>query len=79
MISQATINAIGLKYNLLKPELDERSRRVWATTEATSLGHGGVVAVSKATGIAESTIRIGRREIKTGLSQKIYTTFTPPN
>ncbi len=71
MISQATIKAIGLKYNLLKPELDERSRRMWATTEAASLGHGGVVAVSKATGIAESTIRIGRREIKTGLSQKI--------
>lgn len=70
MISKATINAIGSKYNLLKTELDERSRRLWATTEAASLGHGGIVAVSKATGIAESTIRIGRREIETRLSQK---------
>jgi hypothetical protein len=43
--------------------LDEKSRRFWAATEANSIGHGGIKAVSKATGIAVSTIRIGQSEI----------------
>ncbi len=54
--------AIQRKYEILKSELDERGLRVWAAAEADFLGHGGVVAVAKATGLAESTIRIGRRE-----------------
>lgn len=64
MISQETINVIRIKYETLKGELDERGRRMWAATEAKSLGYGGVAAVSKATTIAESTIRIGRREME---------------
>ncbi len=36
---------------------------MWAAAEAKTLGHGGVAAVSRATGLAESTIRIGRKEI----------------
>jgi hypothetical protein len=64
MIPSHIIDAIKGKYKALKPELDERGRRLWAAAEAEALGHGGVRAVSKATGIAESTIRIGRREIK---------------
>ena len=64
MISKEIINAIRSKFIDLKSELDERSLRMWAATEAKTLGHGGIVAVSKATCIAESTIRIGRHEIK---------------
>lgn len=63
MIGGDVIEAIRAKYEAIRPELDERSRRLWAAAEATALGHGGVAAVSKATGIAESTIRIGRREM----------------
>src|SRR3970282_3002072 len=37
--------------------------RVWAAPEALSGGRGGTAAVSRATGIAESTIRRGRREL----------------
>ena len=37
--------------------------RRWAAAEAVSLGRGGTAAVSRATGIAESTIRRGRREL----------------
>src|SRR3990170_4208866 len=37
--------------------------RRWAAAEALSLGRGGTAAVSRATGIAESTIRRGRREL----------------
>ena len=61
MIPQKETDDIRIKYNVLKIEFDERARRMWAATEAKSLGHGGVVAVSKATGLAESTIRLGRK------------------
>lgn len=63
MISPRDTEAIRIKFEVLKVELDERGRRMWAATEAKSLGHGGVAATSRATGLAESTIRIGRREI----------------
>lgn len=63
MISQQDTDAIRTKYNILQVEFDERARRMWAAAEAKALGHGGVTAVSRATGLAESTIRIGRKEI----------------
>jgi len=46
--------------------LNERSRRLWAATEAVSLGWGGVTAVAQATGIARKTIHAGIRELKAG-------------
>ena len=52
------------KYASLKDRFDECSRRVWSATEANALGHGGVESVARATGIARSTIRIGRRELE---------------
>jgi len=54
---------IKVKFEALRKELNERSRRLWAATEARALGHGGAAAVSRATGIAESTIRIGKHEL----------------
>ena len=63
MISAGKIDAITIKYEVLHVELDERGRRMWAAAEAESLGHGGIAAVARATGMAESTIRAGRREI----------------
>ena len=63
MISPEDTYKIRTKYGVLNVELDERSRRIWAATEAKTLGHGGVAAVSRATGLAESTIRTGRKEI----------------
>ena len=53
---------IRRKYKAMLPELDERGRRIWAATEASLLGFGGVAAVAGATGLAESTIRLGKRE-----------------
>ena len=63
MIMPNIVDAIKVKFETLKPELDEKARRLWAATEANSIGHGGIRAVSKATGLAESTIRIGQSEI----------------
>ena len=63
MISSTQEQTIKAKYEALKPELDERARRLWAATEARSLGHGGVAAVARATGFAESTIRLGKQDL----------------
>ena len=45
------------KFSVLFTYLDERQRRVAAALEARSLGHGGVTAVAKATGMSPDTIR----------------------
>ena len=50
------------KYAAVSPVLDERSRRVWAATEARAIGYGGDALVSSATGLARKTIRKGWRE-----------------
>lgn len=68
MISSKATELVRIKYQVLQIELDERARRMWAAAEANTLGHGGVAAVSKATGLAESTIRIGRKEIQSSVS-----------
>ena len=70
MMPPVITEALSKKFNLLKGELDERSRRLWAATEALAIGHGGIKAVAKATGIAESTIRIGKKELANGISTK---------
>ena len=54
------------KYAALRPTLTERSRRVWAATEARALGHGGIGLVERATGISRSTIQRGLRELEAG-------------
>ena len=57
------IETIQSKYKELKERLDERTRRLWAAAEANALGHGGTRIVSKATGLSEVTIRLGRCEL----------------
>ena len=69
MQNRDVIHTIQSKYNALKNELDERTRRLWGATEANALGFGGIKTVSKATGMAESTLRIGRCELKSGRSE----------
>ena len=54
------------KYSAVAPVLDERSRRLWAASEAAAIGYGGDALVSSATGLARETIRKGRREIARG-------------
>jgi transposase len=54
------------KWRLLKATLDERARRLWAGAEADAIGYGGVVAVARATGMAISTVRKGRDEVREG-------------
>ncbi len=57
---------IEAKYGALACALNERSRRLWAATEARALGHGGIAVVERATGISRSTIQRGLRELESG-------------
>lgn len=41
-------------------------RRLWVGTEAEAFGHGGVATVAAATGMAISTVRKGRDEVRAG-------------
>ena len=52
------------KYTALAPVLTERSRRLWAASEARALGRGGIAQVVRVTGIARSTIERGLLEIE---------------
>ena len=58
--------AVRLKFSALAKLLDERTRRVWAATEADALGYGGISLVARATGISRRAIAVGLREIAEG-------------
>jgi len=58
--------AIRNKYEIISRESSERFIRIWAATEAQSLGYGGVTIVSAATGISRSRITRGKQEIEQG-------------
>ena len=51
-----TEEQIFRQYSLLAGQIDERGRRMWAASEALTLGYGGIATVARATGIAPSTI-----------------------
>lgn len=53
-------------YELLRPGLDERGRRLFAATQVRALGHGGLAAVARATGMARSTIGRGLKDLDAG-------------
>jgi len=77
------------KHAALAPVFTERSRRIWAATEARAIGHGGIALVERATGISRSTIQRGLRELdadtplapgrtrKAGGGRKRVTTLDP--
>ena len=70
MIDEAEIRR---HYELLRPDLDERGRRLFAATQVRALGYGGLAAVARATGIARSTIGRGLKELEAGsaLDQRV--------
>jgi transposase len=59
-VTSATLRS---KHAALVSVFTERSRRVWAATEARALGYGGITQVAQATGISASTIRRGLRDL----------------
>jgi transposase len=61
------VEGIREKYQQLRGVMDERVTRLWAASEAKSLGRGGIAAVVAATGISKSRIRAGIVELETQL------------
>jgi transposase len=62
-VDVATLRA---KYEALASDLDERRRRLWAAAEAKAAGYGGITMVVRATGISESTVLRGLKELASG-------------
>ena len=56
-------NAIRARYAAIKGQLDERGRRLFVAAEKAAAGYGGTAAVSRATGVARSTIIRGTQEL----------------
>ena len=54
---------IETKYKMLLTSFTERTRRLWAATEARMAGRGGFVAVVRATGISPTTLAKAGREL----------------
>ena len=54
-------------YAVLRPLLDERSRRLWAAAEALAIGRGGISQVAEATGMSRTTVRVGLKELESGV------------
>jgi len=64
--SLVNVTSLRRKFRAVRPVLTERSRRVWAASEALAIGHDGIGLVERATGISRSTISRGMRELAAG-------------
>lgn len=58
-----TESELAKKYNDLRPCLDEKTWRLCAAADARLYGRGGVSLVSRATGLARTTIHAGLKEL----------------
>jgi hypothetical protein len=60
--------ALAERWESMMGCLDERQRRLFAASEARAAGRGGLAAVSRVTGLAETTVRRGMRDLAAGES-----------
>jgi hypothetical protein len=60
----ASVQQVKLMFELMGPVLDERLERLLAAAVATSMGKGGVAAVTNATGIRSKRIAAGKRDLR---------------
>ena len=56
--------AIKRRFELVSGELNERTRRLLAASEALTIGWGGISLVSRATGLSRKTISQGIKELQ---------------
>ena len=54
------------KFEQLGPSLNERTRRLWAATEAQAIGRGGIAAVRQATGLSYDAVARGLADLDAG-------------
>src|SRR5256712_11781922 len=58
--------AIKRRFERVARELNERTRRLVAASEAMAIGWGGISAVSRATGLSRKAISQGIQELREG-------------
>ena len=63
-MKSATTASVKERFERMQGSLNERARRLFAATEALAIGWGGVAIVARATGIAPSTIGVGKAEVR---------------
>jgi hypothetical protein len=59
----ADMESLVRRYDVIRPHLTERQRRMWLGNEARDRGRGGVTRVAEAVGAAAETVRRGRDEL----------------
>ena len=59
----AVQESLARRWEVLRPHLNERQRRLWLGSEARELGSGGAERVAAALGVAADTVRRGRGEL----------------
>lgn len=64
MKNMDVIKKFRRKFNLVSSHLNEKTRRIWAATEARIYGYGGITILSQATGLSRDTISLGLKELK---------------
>jgi transposase len=62
------VEQIRSKYEAFSPYLDEKTRRIWAAIESTTV-RGGVSQVARATGLSRTTIYAGLQELEVDNSE----------
>ena len=55
---------IKQRFDLLAKELNERTRRLLAASEAMTIGWGGIALVSRATGLSRKAISLGIKQLQ---------------
>ena len=63
--------AIKRRFERVARELNERTRRLVAASEAMAMGWGGISAVSRATGLSRKAISHGIKELEEGLAPEL--------
>jgi len=54
------------RINTMLPLLDEKQKRIYLATEAEGLGYGGIKAIHELTGVSQTTIIRGKKELQEG-------------
>ena len=57
------INQVKQRFQLMAVHLSEKDKRIWAASEANTIGRGGDTIVCQATGISRVTIGKGKKEL----------------
>jgi len=66
-----SIETIKERYKLIEPFLNEKQKRLFAATEASVIGRGGISIVSREIGICRQAIATGCKELKSGVIRSL--------